>query len=337
MAVVDLIKPADGEIKPDGRQATALDERLARLSARHPSSPSFPKDSPRADRPPDGPGSSELHDRIQRAADAARRPDLDARLAQCKAAGLQTHVQHSLDGGHEVWTDEREVLHNEIVDDLYAAARDVPCEHHAILAGGLPGAGKTTVLAEHAGIDRSQYLMINPDVIKSKLVERGMVPGIDGMSPMEATELAHEEASHIAKRLAQRAHTDGRNLIWDITMSTGASTRSRIDQLREAGYTRVEAVFVDIPVDVSIRRAAERHHGDQEKYLANSGYGGRYISPEEISAKADPEWGSQNRSHFEKSKDRFDAWRVYDNSIDDRSPVLVQSYPPAGEAKKETG
>jgi hypothetical protein len=237
VAVVDLVKPAEGERKPDDRQGAALDERLARLSPRHPSSPSFPKDSPRAQPPLDGSGGSELDDRVQKEADAARRPDLEARFAQCKAAGLQTHARHSLDGDHEVWTDDRAVLHNEIIDHLYAGARDVPCEYRAILAGGLPGAGKTTVLAEHAGIDRSQYLMINPDVIKTELVDRGMVPSIDGLSPMEATELAHEESSHIAKRLADRAHADGRNLIWDITMSTGASTRGRIEQLRKAGYS----------------------------------------------------------------------------------------------------
>ena len=50
---------------------------------------------------------------------------------------------------------------------IYAVVR-VPCERKAIVAGGLPGAGKTTVLPEFAGIDLSQYLMINPDVIKER-------------------------------------------------------------------------------------------------------------------------------------------------------------------------
>ena len=38
--------------------------------------------------------------------------------------------------------------------------------------------------------------MINPDDIKEELAQRGMVPEIDGLSPMEATDLVHEESSY---------------------------------------------------------------------------------------------------------------------------------------------
>ena len=44
-----------------------------------------------------------------------------------------------------------------------------PCDHKAIVAGGLGGSGKTTVLATNAEIDLSQYLMINPDDIKEEM------------------------------------------------------------------------------------------------------------------------------------------------------------------------
>ena len=100
------------------------------------------------------------------------------------------------------------------------------------------GAGKTTVLTQHANIDLSQFLMINPDDIKEEMARRGMIPEIDGLSPMEASELAHEESSHLAKRLAHRAQADGKNLIWDITMSSEGTTAGRIDDLRKAGYAR---------------------------------------------------------------------------------------------------
>ena len=76
--------------------------------------------------------------------------------------------------------------------------------------------------AGFADIDRSQYLTINPDNIKEELAKRDLIPKVEGLSPMEASDLVHEESSHIAKQLAMRAQADGKNVIWDITMSSTA-------------------------------------------------------------------------------------------------------------------
>ena len=130
-------------------------------------------------------------------------------------------------------------------------AADVPCERRAIIAGGLSGAGKSTVLDEYAEIDRSQYLTINPDKIKEEMADRGMIPAVDGLSPMEASDLVHEESSYVARQLALLAQADGKNIIWDITMSSQAKIERRIGELRAAGYTSIEGIFVDIPVETS--------------------------------------------------------------------------------------
>ena len=106
------------------------------------------------------------------------------------------------------------------MSEIYEHAKGVPCDQQAIIAGGLGGAGKTTILTEYANIDLSNYLVVNPDDIKEQMARRGMIPEISGLSPMEASDLAHEESSYIAKRLAMRAMTEGKNLIWDITMSS---------------------------------------------------------------------------------------------------------------------
>jgi len=44
-----------------------------------------------------------------------------------------------------------------------------------------------------------------------------------------------------------------------------------------------------------------------------------------ILKNADAEWGSGNRRNFEQLKSAFDAWSRYDNSVDGRDPVLVES------------
>jgi predicted ABC-type ATPase len=291
-----------------------LRQRLRRLPPGHPSSP-FEVDAGQAREADRRPLSDAEH--------TEHVNEVRALLEKARADGLSTDRQHTIDPAREVWSDQRDALHDSIIDDLYGKATDVPCERRAIIAGGLPGAGKSTVLERHAGIDRSQYLTINPDEIKEEFARRGMIPSITGLSPMEACDLVHEESSHIAKRLSRRARADGKNLIWDITMSSCASTERRIDELRSSGYMRIEGIFVDIPAEISVSRADGRHQEGQDDYRAGDGLGGRFIPAEMIRAQADPEWGSRNRKTFEEVKEHFDGWYLFENS--GPTPVLVQT------------
>ena len=160
------------------------------------------------------------------------------KLEKAHSDGLATDHVYTIDPDHLRWTRERRHLHHDIVDAIYSRAFDVPCDHSAIMAGGLGGAGKTTTLREQAGVDLSQYLTINPDDIKEEMAKRGLVPVLPGLSPMEASDLVHEESSAIAKQLARRAYAEGKNLVWDITMSSHQSTEQRIDEMRESGYIK---------------------------------------------------------------------------------------------------
>jgi len=251
--------------------------------------------------------------------------DVRVSLVDAKRAGLATFERYTTDPDHTRWTRDRRHLHAEIVGTLYEEASNVPNDHKAIVAGGLAGAGKTTVLEKHAAVDRSQYLTINPDDIKAEMAKRGMVPKVDGLSPMEASDLIHEESSYVARQLATRAKADGKNVIWDITMSDRAKTEKRIEELRTAGYGQINGIFVDIPIDVSVHRADARHREGEEDYRSAKGLGGRYVPPEIITAQADERWGCQNRRTFEEVKDQFDHWARFDNGVDDRDPIRVEA------------
>ena len=246
-------------------------------------------------------------------------------LSQAYEQRLNSDFVYTINGAGEVWLEERERLHDAILEDLYAKAADVPCDFKSIIAGGLGGAGKTTVLTQHANIDLSQYLMINPDGMKEEMARRGMMPEIDGLSPMEASELVHEESSYLASQLALRAQADGKNLIWDITMSSEKSTLRRISELSSAGYSRIDGLFVEIPVETSLRRIESRHREGHDKYQAGDGLGGRYVPSEVTKRQEDAEWGSKNMRTFHAVNDRFNYWSVYDNSVDGRRPVLVET------------
>jgi predicted kinase len=308
-----------------------LEQALRRLPPGHPSSsveadgtPKPPEPGLRCRESPDGGPPDDTDWRPLTDAEYAEHvTNVRERLDKARADGLATDRQHTIDPARGVWSAERETLQDSIIEDLYRKASGVPCERRAIMAGGPPGAGKSTILDSHAGIDRSQYLTINPDEIKEEMARRDMIPPVDGLSPMEASDLVHEESSHVAKRLARRAQADGKNVIWDVTMSSRESTEWRINALRTAGYTRVEGIFVDIPVETSVTRASGRHREGHDNYRAGDGLGGRLIPGEMIRAQADPEWGSRNRKTFEEVKQHFNSWQRFDNS--GTSPVLAEA------------
>ena len=251
--------------------------------------------------------------------------DAYERLDQGQSLGLATNDQFTIDDDGELWLEEREAFQDALVGELYAGAAGIPGEHQAIMAGGLPGAGKTTVLEVYANIDRSRFLTINPDDIKEEMARRGLIPHIEGLSPMEASDLVHEECSLIAKRLANVAQAEGKNIIWDITMSSHSTTERRINDLRENGYRHIEGIIVDIPPEVCKERAEARHRIGHEEYRAGKGEGGRLIPGDLIDRNHDRVWGSASRKTFEEVKHRFDKWSVYDNSVDGLPPVLTNS------------
>lgn len=139
---------------------------------------------------------------------------------------------------------------------------------------------------------------------------------------MEASGLVHEESSHIARMLAGRALADGKNVIWDVTLSTAKSAAGRVEELRAAGYQDVQGIFVDIPIETSVARAVARHRRGHDLYLAGEGLGGRYVSDDIIRSQADPDHGSANRGAFENIKHQLTYWAIYDNSVDGRPPIL---------------
>lgn len=117
------------------------------------------------------------------------------------------------------------------------------------------------------------------------MAARGLIPDVEGLSPLDAADLAHAEAQFVAKRLALRALADGRNLLFDISMASRVSVDSWLGTLRQAGYS-VGGIFVDIGIEESVCRSTAAYRRGHEEYRAGRGYGGRYIPPEAIRALA---------------------------------------------------
>jgi hypothetical protein len=65
-------------------------------------------------------------------------------------------------------------------------------------------------------------------------------------------------------------------------MSRMESALKRIGDLREAGYTEIVGLFVDIPVEKSVERATSRHRHGLEEHRNGRGHGGRHLAPDLI-------------------------------------------------------
>ncbi|WP_406813969.1 zeta toxin family protein [Mycobacterium sp. M23085] len=221
-----------------------------------------------------------------------------------------------------LWEEERANAQQGLIDELWDGARDVPRGRNAVIAGGMAGAGKTTVLDGPAGLTRSEYLIVNPDDIKLAMAARGMIPEIDGLSPMEASPIVHDEASELAYTLAAMAYEEQINLLWDITMGDTKKVRLRIEWLRDAEYAAIDAVFVDVPIQTGAERAMKRYREDQEAYAKGEAtdlhqlYGGRYV-PASVFADSQPllaRYSSRNHEVFCQVRDDFHSTVEYDNS-----------------------
>jgi hypothetical protein len=186
------------------------------------------------------------------------------------------------------WTGERARRQHLLVAQAYQAAAGVPCERRAAIAGGLPGADKATAL-DQAGVDRAAYLTVSIGAILDRMAAAGLIPeeGGNGSSPLARAGQVHAEAQYLAKRVLLRALTDGRNLILDISLASWRAAEAWTYALRFADY-EMTAVFAELGVDESVRRAEEARERGEDEFRRGHGYGGRVIPAAAIRALASP-------------------------------------------------
>jgi hypothetical protein len=244
------------------------------------------------------------------------------------ARGDATDSKYGVDVAAGVWQPQRAEVHRQLVDDIYnRQAATAKSTGDALIMGGLGGAGKSTVLKNHLGLNQADWVTINPDDVKEEMARRGLVPQVPGLSPMEASALIHEESSHIANLIAARALADHKNVIYDITMSSKGSVQKRLDKLKEHGYKKPQGVFVDIPVETSVQRALGRHRSGMEEFRQGKGLGGRYVPPSVIRESGSAgSSNSANRDVFDTLAGQFGTRRVFDTS-----GAGVQEIPLAGQ------
>jgi predicted kinase len=249
-------------------------------------------------------------------------------ISDAQERGMSTDAMYTFTDsqGNLQWNAERAFQHAQIVESILARSEHVPQDRKGVIAGGLPGAGKTTTLQDAGIVDPRDYISINPDDIKEEMAARSMIPHVEGLTPMEASTLVHQEAGSIADALAHRAMSDGRNVMWDVTMSNGQATEWAMSEMRKNGYRKIDGLFVDVPAAVSEARVQARWQDGVERWLGGdqTSYGGRYVPPSVTRRAHGTGDVSTPRRTFESLKDGFSTWALYDNSSEGEQARLLE-------------
>lgn len=119
---------------------------------------------------------------------------------------------------------------------------------------GLPGAGKSTVIARQ--FNASEFTMIDPDAIKTEKSD------YDPKNPS----VYHEWSLLEATARTSHAIANGENLIIDGTGTNVESMYRKIKQLQAAGYN-VTLLYVRVSLQTSLRRNAARERNVPENII----------------------------------------------------------------------
>jgi hypothetical protein len=270
---------------------------------------------------------------------------VDKRTKAAVAAGRETSKLFGARKNGELtgaYTASRRAEHEKIIDNIMEAHKDVPDDQQAIMLGGLPGAGKSTFLRDHGeGLGGflhvktdengdtvpTNAIVINPDEMKSLLLNREdakgrpLVPRTPGLTDGEHAALVHEESSHLAAMLAQRAMAEGKNVVFDITLgdankaNTKYITNKNGTGAKDLGYT-VHHAFIDGDMATSLHRAGLRHKA-VNKETGERTFSGRYVDYGHLLHEANTAGALDSDGNVAESKNRVESDKMIKSGVFD--------------------
>uniref|UniRef100_A0AAU2JMV9 UDP-N-acetylglucosamine kinase n=1 Tax=Streptomyces sp. NBC_00049 TaxID=2903617 RepID=A0AAU2JMV9_9ACTN len=211
-------------------------------------------------------------------------------------------------GSGGLWTPERALLHDGLIERFKDQCKGKPRDGHAVLfTGGAPGSGKGRAqrnlpeweaqdsalgdeLRRVHGVDLDDYVLLDPDEFKVSLFEQGGAPELpadldrlsDGrpLSPSEKASLVHRESGHIQNVIERWARAEGYNLLYDQSLRALGWTENLLKDLEGEGYDKRVLLSVEVPEEQCLDQNAERWvTGRREFDAGREWYGGR-MAPE---------------------------------------------------------
>ena len=193
-------------------------------------------------------------------------------------------------------TGDRSDLHDSVLDEVRTEKPGVRSTYRAILLAGPPGAGKSTVREMVTGAGQDEFLQIDADDMKERLLRRALAdksydswikPAAvrereqagERFHPMELSSLVHEESAFLAERLRVESIERGDDIVIDTVLSSDTKARQIMGELERAGYD-VQVMDVEVPREVSDERIRTRWREGNERAEKGDGLGGRWVPSE---------------------------------------------------------
>jgi len=198
--------------------------------------------------------------------------------------------------GYYNYSDKRKKQQEEIIEEFMVQSNIAKNNGEIIFSGGLAGAGKSTIIKNYVEIDQKDYVSLSADDIKEIMAEKGMVPEVKGLTPMEASALIHEESLDLTDKIFEKLVSQRSNIIMDMTMNKAWSVTEKTEDIKHRGYNNIKAIFIDVDPKTSVKRAGQRYASGLNDYATNGkGLGGRYLPSSIIESQA-TQPGSKYRS-----------------------------------------
>jgi predicted ABC-type ATPase len=225
-----------------------------------------------------------------------------------KVPGFPDETWHAHFSDHPdkggVPSEERATFHRlEIIEPAFENVRQPEPDEQkvAILMMGAPASGKSSMVA---GLNREDFVVINPDDVKDKLPEYR-----EGLkqSARNSAKMSHEESSYVAKQIRERAIEEGKHLLVDGTGFNPNTYLGLIDKLHAQGY-RVSVKMADLNYEEGMGRMKERAEAT-----------GRWVPPEIVTKSYERIPGN-----FERISRAADDFALFDTRVRG-GPKLVWS------------
>lgn len=238
------------------------------------------------------PAAKEMLDRL-----GMSREEALAKIEEAKKLqdSLKPTLDKYLDKDGKV-TEARFKVYQEYIDEQLSKYEPVPegKTPHLLLTGGLPGAGKSSMLRQpmFEKISKSS-IDIDADSI------RGYLAKVDGLPGIGAHAASYQaETDIVVDLMIKKAMERHYNVIYDSTMKKAEGLERTIQNFKDSGYT-TEAAFLEVSLETSMYRAMKR-------YLE----GVRFVDPAYISTH-----DHKNIQTFTRLMNSVDSWSHWNNEV----------------------